>query len=169
MARSPGRARRGLLGPHDRGRGEPGRRPRASPSAFSKKFVVHPPLPARSVAHSIVPEAASTPCRGRWGSPRASPRGAKARRTTALAMAGGAPTVADSPTPLAPRGWLGRRRDRPPQLPLRGLNRGGDQVVGERAREVLPRSRRRRSSSKSARGQAHGQSTVDLTLDDQGD
>ncbi len=27
--------------------------------------------------------------------------------TTALAMAGGAPTVADSPTPLAPSGWCG--------------------------------------------------------------
>src|SRR5205823_1230921 len=27
--------------------------------------------------------------------------------TTALAMAGGAPTVADSPTPLAPNGWCG--------------------------------------------------------------
>src|SRR5205085_4716457 len=27
--------------------------------------------------------------------------------TTALAIAGGAPTVADSPTPLAPKGWCG--------------------------------------------------------------
>src|SRR5205823_7986505 len=27
--------------------------------------------------------------------------------TTALAIAGGAPTVADSPTPLAPNGWCG--------------------------------------------------------------
>src|SRR5579859_6435990 len=27
--------------------------------------------------------------------------------TTALTMAGGAPTVADSPTPLAPKGWWG--------------------------------------------------------------
>ena len=27
--------------------------------------------------------------------------------TTAFAMAGGAPTVADSPTPLAPIGWCG--------------------------------------------------------------
>src|SRR5262249_17194163 len=34
------------------------------------------------------------------------PRWARAS-TTALAMAGGAPTVADSPTPLAPKGWCG--------------------------------------------------------------
>jgi hypothetical protein len=27
--------------------------------------------------------------------------------TTALAIAGGAPTVADSPTPFAPNGWCG--------------------------------------------------------------
>ena len=27
--------------------------------------------------------------------------------TTALAIAGGAPTVADSPTPFAPSGWCG--------------------------------------------------------------
>src|SRR6266704_7096145 len=34
------------------------------------------------------------------------PRWASAS-TTAFAIAGGAPTVADSPTPLAPRGWWG--------------------------------------------------------------
>src|SRR3954471_11231943 len=37
-----------------------------------------------------------------WRTPRC-----ESASTTALAIAGGAPTVADSPTPLAPNGWCG--------------------------------------------------------------
>src|SRR5690606_13927828 len=37
-----------------------------------------------------------------WRTPRC-----ERASTTALAMAGGAPTVGDSPTPLAPSGWCG--------------------------------------------------------------
>src|SRR5207249_10908425 len=37
-----------------------------------------------------------------WRTPRC-----QSASTTALAMAAGAPTVADSPTPLAPSGWCG--------------------------------------------------------------
>src|SRR5207244_8935273 len=37
-----------------------------------------------------------------WRTPRC-----QSASTTALAIAAGAPTVADSPTPLAPRGWCG--------------------------------------------------------------
>jgi len=37
-----------------------------------------------------------------WRTPRC-----QSASTTALAIAAGAPTVADSPTPLAPSGWWG--------------------------------------------------------------
>src|SRR5262245_39917629 len=47
--------------------------------------------------------------------------------TTALAMAAGAPTVADSPTPLAPSGWCG---DGVPVLPV--SQRGVSRAVGTR-------------------------------------
>src|SRR5262245_11682746 len=67
------------------------------------------------------------------------PRWARAS-TTALAMAGGAPTVADSPTPLAPNGWygegvrsLGRHVDR--QLSVHPVE-VGDAAAGLDGRDV---------------------------------
>jgi hypothetical protein len=83
----------------------------------------------------------------------------------ALAIAGGAPTVGDSPTPLAPIGWWGDGVIVLPVLPLRALDRGRQEVVGERPGQVLAVGvvddllvHRRR--------QAHGQAALDLTLDD---
>ena len=73
------------------------------------------------------------------------PNGASAS-TTALTIAGGEPTVADSPMPLAPIGWCGDGVTVKPGLPVRHLHRGGDQVVHQATRRGSCRPRRRRSS-----------------------
>ena len=84
---------------------------------------------------------------------------------TALTYAAGEPTVADSPTPLAPIGWCGDGVHRLEQLERRRLPRGRDQVVHEVGADAVavlvegdPLHRRHR--------EALGEAAVDLALDD---
>ena len=63
------------------------------------------------------------------------PRGESAS-TTAFAIAAGAPTVGDSPTPFAPIGWWGEGVVVP--VSVRGLDRCRDEVVQERVAAHVP-------------------------------
>ena len=94
------------------------------------------------------------------------PRWASAS-TTALTKAAGEPTLGDSPTPLAPKGWCGRGRAGFCRLPVGSFDRGRYQVVHETSAlhvavvvvaDLLHEGDR----------QALGESTVDLTFDDHG-
>ena len=85
--------------------------------------------------------------------------------TTAFAIAGGAPTVADSPTPFAPIGWCGDGVTVLADLPGGRLDRRRQEVVHERAGQVVAvlvvgdlLVQRRR--------EAHRQAAVDLAVDD---
>ena len=101
----------------------------------------HPPHgPPSSPPHSPPPFALRTSQTrsGRIGiSICVTPRCASAS-TTAFAIAGGAPTVADSPHPLRPQRMMRRWRHRMPRLPRRRLHRGRHEVVHKRPRLIVP-------------------------------
>ena len=85
--------------------------------------------------------------------------------TTALAIAGGAPTVADSPTPLAPSGWCGDGVTVLADLPGGRLDGRRQQVVHERAGQVVA-VLVVGDLLVQRRGEAHRQPAVDLPVDD---
>ena len=92
------------------------------------------------------------------------PKGLSAS-TTALTMAGGEPTVADSPIPLAPIGMVRRRRHRVARLPVGHLERRRDQVVHERGSQAVT-LRVEGDHLHESHTDAVGEAAVDLALDD---